>query len=300
MHVVTGAGSIGTTTALHLAEQGRPVRLISRRGTGPDHPLIERVAADATDTARLTGLIRDTEALINCACPPYDRWRTEFPALAASLLRAVEDTGVPYVMLGNHYGVGAVTGPINEGRPAAPSTTKGVVRARIWEDAQASGVSVCEVRSSDFIGAGGLSLFGLITAPALLAGAPARYPGDLDVPHSWSFVGDVARTLVAAAADDRSWSRVWHVPSTATVSVRELAVGLTGVPEPDLEPLTAEEIAALGETDPVVAEISEMFYLFDQPFIVDSEETEALLGLKPTPLEDALATYGLSGRGTTT
>ena len=48
-HVIVGAGPVGTATALLLAERGEKVRLVTRRGTGPEHPSIERVAADATD-----------------------------------------------------------------------------------------------------------------------------------------------------------------------------------------------------------------------------------------------------------
>src|SRR4051812_47385246 len=42
LHVITGAGGTGSPTALLLADAGENVRLISRRGGGPQHPLIER------------------------------------------------------------------------------------------------------------------------------------------------------------------------------------------------------------------------------------------------------------------
>ncbi|MCW2932363.1 MAG: monooxygenase FAD-binding protein, partial [Actinomycetia bacterium] len=46
-HVVVGAGAVGTAAALLLAQRGDHVRLVTRRGTGPQHPDIELVAADA-------------------------------------------------------------------------------------------------------------------------------------------------------------------------------------------------------------------------------------------------------------
>ena len=57
-HVIVGAGPVGTATAQILAERGDKVRLVTRRGTGPEHPAIERVAADATDADRLSELDR--------------------------------------------------------------------------------------------------------------------------------------------------------------------------------------------------------------------------------------------------
>ena len=52
LHVIVGAGPVGTGAAKLLAERGERVRLISRRGSGPDAPAIERVAPDATDERR--------------------------------------------------------------------------------------------------------------------------------------------------------------------------------------------------------------------------------------------------------
>jgi nucleoside-diphosphate-sugar epimerase len=87
-HVVVGAGPVGTATALLLANDGDDVRVITRRGTGPSHPRIELVAADAT--TQLTSLTEGAATLINCAMPPYDRWPEETPALSAALLTAAE------------------------------------------------------------------------------------------------------------------------------------------------------------------------------------------------------------------
>ena len=46
-----------------LAARGERIRLISRRGAGPQHSAIELVAADATDADRLTELARDDERI---------------------------------------------------------------------------------------------------------------------------------------------------------------------------------------------------------------------------------------------
>ncbi|MCK9926637.1 hypothetical protein MXD62_05545 [Frankia sp. Mgl5] len=143
------------------------------------------------------------------------------PAAAAAVLAAAERVGADYVLLGNMYGYGLVGGPVTEDRPMAPSSVKGRVRVRMWEDARAAyeagRVRVTEVRASDFLGFDAVSLF---VAPEVLAGTPVAYPVDLDVPHSWSYVGDVARVLVAAALHEWSWRRAWHVPSTSELSVR--------------------------------------------------------------------------------
>ena len=163
LYVIVGAGATGSAAARLLADAGEQVRLVTRRGSGPAHDRIDRVTADATDTARLIELTRGAAALLNCAMPAYDRWPSEFPPLAASLLAAAERGGADYVMLGNTYGYGPVDGPATEDLPMAPTSVKGRVRAQMWHDAHAAHeegrVRVTEVRAGAFLGAGAYSPF---------------------------------------------------------------------------------------------------------------------------------------------
>ncbi|MGF7237116.1 MAG: NAD-dependent epimerase/dehydratase family protein [Frankia sp.] len=295
LHVITGAGSTGSPTARLLAQAGENVRLISRRGSGPEHPLIERIAADATDADRLTELTQGAVSLINTAVPPYDRWPAEFPSLAAALLAAAERTGAGYVMMGNTYGYGRVEGRFTEDLPMAPVSVKGTVRAQMWLDAlashQAGRVRVTEVRASAFLGGEAGSLYNFTVPPLVLAGEPVSFPGDVDAPKTWSYVGDVARTLVAVAQDDRSWGRAWHVPSTATISVRDLTVRLTelaGAPAPNVKRMSTEELSAIGQSNPIMAEVIEMLYSLEDPDLLDSSLTEETFHLSATPLDDVL------------
>ncbi|CAG6395176.1 NAD-dependent epimerase/dehydratase family protein [Streptomyces cocklensis] len=293
--VVVGAGATGSAVAVLLAEAGDRVLLVTRSGSGPDHPRIERVAADASDPVRLTALAAGAEVLINCAMPPYDRWPTEFPPLAASLLSTAEATGAGYVMLGNLYGYGPVDGPFTDDLPLAPSSVKGEVRARMWRDALASHEAgrarVTEVRASDFLGGGAYSPFTILVGDQVLAGRPAAYPGDLDVPHSWCYAGDVARTLVAAARHEDSWGRAWHVPPTSDLPVRGLAARLAaraGAPAPQLVLMTEAELAAAARADSVTAEFPEVLYLLNRPLLLDATATTEKLGVTATPLDEVL------------
>ncbi|CAO5227420.1 NAD-dependent epimerase/dehydratase family protein [Frankia sp. AgKG'84/4] len=295
MYVIVGAGATGSAAARLLADTGERVRLVTRRGSGPVHGRIERIAADATDAARLAELATGAKALFNCAAPPYDRWPAEFPPLAAAMLAGAERAGTDYVMLSNIYCYGMSDGPLTEDYAISPSSVKGQVRAQMWADAlaahDAGRVRVTEVRASDFLGAGVASLFCLLVAPAVLAGQPGAYPGDLDAPHAWSYVGDVARTLVAAARHEQSWGRAWHVPSTSQLSVRELAGRLAataGESKPVLAALSATDLERLGRDDSVVAEVLEMLYLFDRPTLLDASATRAALDIDATSLDAVL------------
>ncbi|MFE9177657.1 NAD-dependent epimerase [Streptomyces sp. NPDC007126] len=290
-HVIVGRGAAASKTALLLAEDGERVRMVSRTGGGPDHPLVDKVAADATDTDRLTELTEGADTLFTTAAPPYHRWPEQFPILSASLLGAARRTGAAYVMLGNLYGYGPVNGPITPDLPLAATGPKGRARARVWEEAAASGVKVTEVRAAQFYGAGAFSVFSLMVQRQVLGGRLALVPQELDVPHSYSAIGDTARTLVAASRDEQAYGRAWHVP-TSTLSVRELAgrlAALAGAPEPRMEELTERDLTLLAFTEPFWAELHEVLTKPGRPFVVDYSETEKILGVSATPVDDVLA-----------
>jgi nucleoside-diphosphate-sugar epimerase len=313
LKVVVGAGGTGVATAELLAGAGEDVRLITRRGSGPTHPRIHRIALDATDSRQLVDAVNGAETLFNCAAPPYHLWSSQFAPLAASLLKAAIATGVDYVMLGNLYGYGPVEGPMTENLPMRPNSVKGRIRAQAWADAQAAHdagrVRVTEVRASDFIGRGAMSVFTLMVAPKVLAAKPALFPADLDAPHSWTGTIDAARALIAVGSAERTWGGGWHAPTNPAVSPRQLAITLArcaGVREPRLRRMPGWLLTAAGLPSPAVRELPEMQYQLQKPFVVDSSRTERELGLSPTPLADIVregladtSTSIASARGTT-
>jgi nucleoside-diphosphate-sugar epimerase len=294
-HVVVGAGPTGTATALLLAESGDDVRVITRRGTGPVHPKIELTKADASNAETLTALTEGAATLINCAMPPYNRWPEETPALSDALLTAAERTGAGYVNLSNDYGYGPVESPMADDLPMRPTTIKGQVRAKMYLDGlaahEAGRLRFTEVRPGDYLGVGALAMFNLMIGPQVLAGQEVVFPADLDAEHSWTYTGDVARTLVAVARDDRSWGRAWHTPSVSEVSIREMTsrfAALTRSPEPRIRQMTPLELHEIVVSDPVIAEMAEVQYLYLRPSVLDWSRTAATFDLKPAELDDVL------------
>ncbi|MDR3084144.1 MAG: NAD-dependent epimerase/dehydratase family protein [Streptomyces sp.] len=293
--VVIGAGATGVATARKLADSGRHVRLITRSGSGPDHPGIERIALDAGRTDELAEALTGATTVFNAAMTAYHTWPETMPPLFASILAATERAGADYVILGNHYGYPQTTGPVTERTPMAPNTRKGRVRAELWRQAKAAHdagwLRVTEVRAGQYLGPGAASAFTLLLAPRILDGELALVHGNPDAAHSFSYTEDVAAALVAVSGDERTWGRAWHAP-VITTTQREAATVLAelhGAPEPRLEPLTERDMTLLSFSDPLWREFVEMSYMSERPFIVDDSAIRDTFGLKPSTLREALA-----------
>ncbi|BCJ54571.1 NAD-dependent epimerase [Actinoplanes sp. NBRC 14428] len=292
-HVIIGSGSIGTNVARSLAGRGESVLIVTRRGSGPEHPLIERVAADAADPARLTELSRGARVIYHCANPPsYTSWERDLPPLQTAAITAAKANDAVLALTGSLYAYGEQPGGrMNEHTPLAATGRKGRLRKRLWEQARTAGIRTVEVRGSDYIGGNAVSLYRLIIAPAMEKGRPAVIPADLDVPHTFTYNGDMVKALVTLAEDERAWGRGWHVPSPPAVTIRELArryAAAAGVPPVRLIQVPRLVLSVAGVFVPMAREMAEMAYQNYAPFLMDATETARTFGLTATDLDTAI------------
>lgn len=305
-HVVVGKGPVGTTTAELLAGQGHEVLVLSRSG-GRSTERVEHRAVDAADADALTAATAGASAVYNAVNPAYTRWATDWPPVAAALLAAAERSGAVLVTMGNLYGYGRPSGPMTPDSPLSANDTKGRVRTQMWHAAlaahEAGRVRVTEARAADFVGpqVPAAQSHLMRQLPALRAGRRAWVVGDPDAPRGWSYLPDVAATLVALGADERAWGRAWHVPS-AIRSQREAltdlaaalgaaSTGVSGVPWPVLR--------AVGLVVPFMREVVDVRHQFDQPYVIDATATTATFGLTATPWADVVrASVGAPVPGT--
>lgn len=280
-YVIVGAGPVGRAVASVLRERGDEV-VVATRTAG----------IDAADPERLTAVADGATAVFNCANPrDYTQWPTVWPPLAESLLVAAERTGALLVTASSLYGYGPVEAPMTEGQPDGATDTLGRIRAGMWAEArarhEAGRIRAVEVRASDYVGAG-VGQNGHVTRqlPGARQGKAAWVIGSPDLPHTWTDVHDVARTLVAVADRPESWGQVWHAPSNPPRTQREAltdilaaggrpAVRVIGIPDPVL--------AAAGLFSPLMRRIRVMSYMFRRPYVMDSARTQATLELAPTP-----------------
>jgi nucleoside-diphosphate-sugar epimerase len=202
------------------------------------------------------------------------------------------------VSLENLYGYGSTGGmPMTEDLPLAATTGKGRTRAAMTAEllaaADAGRVRIAIGRASDFFGAGvtqGSTLGERVFGNAL-AGRRADFIGNPDLPHTYSYVPDIAAGLATLGTDPRAAGQVWHLPGPPTVTTRELLdlvaaeighqVGIRSVPK--------LAVRALALASPMMRELAEMSYQFDQPFILDTSKYQSTFAAGGTPLADAIA-----------
>jgi len=285
-YIVVGAGPVGRETARLLAGEGHKVTLTSRNAGSLDAGPVRTVSADATDADALARLSDGADAIFMCAMAAYDRWPTDFFPILDGTVQAAEAVGAKLLIVGNVYGYGEnAPNPLTPDRALDPTTRKGIVRSIMWERAFRSKAPAIEIRAGDFLGPDAVTYFSLLALPSLLKGGAVGFLGSFDQPHAWSYTKDVARTLVAASRYEGDWNRAFMAP-VQHATVRELIAKVAAIRNlvmPELNVLPPATLQAIG-----AGEMIEMAYQFEKPLLVDTTETETLLGVSASNLDDML------------
>jgi len=274
MHVVFGAGQVGTPLAQTLVEQGQRVRVI-RRSHGEIAAGAELVPGDARDPGFCARACEGASVIYHCMNPAsYDSaaWAKAVPRLMDNLITAAGGANARLVVLDNLYMLGR-TG----GRPMNPCSRKGEIRARAAErllDAHKKGaVRAVSGRASDYYGPRGtLTFLGDAYWRPALAGKTVRSPVDPGALHTYHYIPDVVAGLARlGSAPEDALGRAWMLPCQRAGSLADLSerfahalgrrIHLGRIPKLVLK--------AAGLLVPLVRELNEMLYQWDEPFIVD-------------------------------
>lgn len=298
LHVVFGTGAIGIAVTEELVARGRRVRAVNRSGKADVPAGVEVVGGDAMREDFTREACQGASVVYQCLNPPYTKWPELFPPLQAAVLEGAIAAGAKLISTENLYMYGSTDGkPMTEDMPYAAKTRKGSTRARMAEElleAHGSGkVRVAIGRASDYFGPRGLlSAMGDRVFYPALQGKPAQVLGDPDLPHTYTYLPDIARGLVILGERDEALGQAWHLPNPETVTTREFVQMIGDEIGREARVQSAPKVAlqVISLFNPLLREVVEMLYEFEEPFVVDHSKFEAAFGSHATPLREAIQT----------
>ncbi|BCW37826.1 NAD-dependent epimerase [Arthrobacter sp. StoSoilA2] len=296
MYVVTGAGPVGWTIAEQLAEQGEDVRILTRSGSGPDHPLIERMRVDASDPKQTGQALNGAAAVFHCIHGSAYRaaaWAAELPQAEQVVMDAAADAGAVVVFPESLYSYSEPDSVMTEAGPREASGGKRGVRTQLLRARTAHKANTVSVVAGDFFGPRvRMAHAGERMVPLVTEGKSVLVIGSARQPHSFTYVPDLAASMIAAARNPRLWNTVLHAPTGPALTQGELAAAFAeaaGVSVPKVSAIPGWVLRTAGLFSTDMRELAEMLYQFERPFVMDSSQSQRLLGLEPTPLPEAAA-----------
>ncbi len=296
LQVVFGTGQVGLALAARLTSSGVPVRSVSRHRAPMLAEGVDWRGVDARDPEAATDAAKGASVIYQCLNAPYTHWPEQFPPLQRAVLTAAERTGALLVSLENLYGYGSTGGtPMTEDLPLRATTSKGRARAAMTAEllaaAQSGRVRIAIGRASDFFGAEATeSTLGARVFGNAIAGKRADFIGNPDLPHTYSYVPDIAAGLAVLGTDQRAVGQVWHLPGPETLTTRavlQLIASEVGHPVP-VRSVPKLVLRIVGLVNPMMRELAEMAYEFEEPFVLDTTKYESTFGAAGTPLDVAI------------
>ncbi|MES1175353.1 MAG: NAD-dependent epimerase/dehydratase family protein [Myxococcales bacterium] len=292
-HVVLGAGQVGTKLAQLLAGRGHRVRM-ARRSPGPSPVAgVELVTLDVRDADAVARAAEGATAVYHCVNPLYHQWPEMLLPIARGIVDGSARAGARLVVLDNLYVYGD-NAHMTEGQTMVPRSKKGALRVRSTEmmlDADARGaVKVSIGRAADFFGPETpLSGLGEPFFKRVLFGKSAQVFGNPDLLHSYSYTPDVAAGLLALGSVDDARG-VWMLPVQPAETTRQVVARFARALGHDvpLSRVPTWALRALGIVSPMMRELAEMVYQWEQPYVVDDTKIRTRFGFAPTPWNEAV------------
>ncbi len=300
MHTILGAGGpVARALVTELKQRGAGLRLVRRTPAKPA-PGAETVAADLTDREATLRAVEGSAVCYLVVGLPYRArvWRRDWPRVMENVIAACARHRARLVFFDNVYMYDPDRlGGMTEATPVRPVSRKGRVRARVAARLQAAieggEVEALIARSADFFSYGRpwSGVLNRLAFEPLARGRPALWLGAPDRPHNFTYLPDAARALVALAVSDRAYGATWHLPTgearTGRAWIEAVAAAL-GVP-PRFRRVSRTMARFAGLLNPLVRESVEMLYQYERPYVFDSRKIAERFGLRPTPVEWALA-----------
>ena len=295
LHVVVGAGPIGRAVVDELLARSLPLRVVARHRPADLPTTAEFRAADITDEGDARRAMAGASVVYHAASAAYDRWPELLPPLMHGVIAGASASGARVVYADNLYAYGPVAGPLTEGLPALARGPNGRVRAELADlllTADATGAVRATIgRASDYYGPRGRqSQAGERLFAPVVAGKAAQLLGNPDMPHTYTYLVDLARGLATLGTHDASVGNVWHLPSAETLTSREfvrLVFEVAGKP-PKLSVTPPLLLALLALVNPTIRAVREQRFQVEQPWVVDHSKFARAFGAQVTPHPEAI------------
>ena len=297
--ILGAAGRLGRASARAFRDAGWTVVSLVRPGAGwRAEPNTIVVEDDGLHREAVLEAAPGADVVLHAMNPPYVAWQKDTLALADIAIAAAEKAGATLLFPGNVYNFGkTMPALLDEQTAMQPSGRKGALRFEMEQRLRAAserGVRTIVLRAGDFYGGAARgSWFDLIIARDVSLGL-VRYPGPLNVVHSWAYLPDLAQAMVRVAAARASFGQfeAFGFPGHAVTGMEMIGAVQRAVGR-QLQRKTFPWLA-IHAFSPFVAhwrELSEIAYLWRMPHRIDGTRLKGAIGEIPqTSFQQAVTT----------
>lgn len=294
--VLGATGSIGSALVYELVNRGIEVAAFARSENRlndlfRNHP-VKAVVGDVFQKKDLEQASEGVDVVFHAINIPYPEWQEKQSILLTNILETVKKTGTKLAMIDNIYAYGRSYGiPVTEEVKKEPHTKKGIIRLQLEQMAKQSGVPLFITHLPDFYGPNAGSTLLNYTFQGMIDNKKARYIGNPTLGREFIYTPDGAKAIVELACQNRFNGENWNIPGAGTITGTEIikiAKQITGYRK-KISTVSKNMIRFIGLFDSFMKEYVEMYYLNEEPVVLNGDKYEREIGPVPkTPYEEGI------------
>jgi nucleoside-diphosphate-sugar epimerase len=298
--ILGSTGSIGYAFADNLISKKNPFTVLVRDTAKASNlfkgnALVEIIQGNVQDLALLKSISKDKNVIFHGINYPYNKWFGNMDTATEKVIEAASQNGAMIVFPGNVYNYGNLP-LIHEDSPQKPCTRKGSLRVELekmlYDAAYAGKCKVLNVRLPDFWGPNVLNdgikpiFMNALNKKAL------PWSSKADIPHQMVFTKDAAEMMVrlmkkGVVKPYENYNYGGYIHPTLKGFLNQIS-RLANAPE-KIQVYPKWLFSVLGIFMPVMKEVKEMLYLFENSVILDDNKVRKLFpDFKETPLNEAI------------
>ena len=300
MHTILGAGgAIGNELAKALPVYSKNIRLVSRNPKRINET-DELFKADITKFGDVVKAVEGSETVYLTVGLTYNIkiWQSTWPIIMNNVIEACKVNKARLVFFDNIYMYEPTNlNPITEENRINPSSKKGKVRAAIaqmiWDAVKEDGLKALIARAADFYGPSvkNVSVLTETVIKPLSEGKKASWLGSTKFKHSYTYTVDAGKATALLGNTPDAFGQVWHIPTAPNPFTGkewiELFAKELGV-KPKYQVANKFLVRIIGLFQPIMKELVEMMYQYEQDYVFNSDKFEKRFNFKPTPYLDGI------------
>jgi len=300
MQTILGSGGvISRELAKALREYTLDIRLVSRNPKS-FHESNELVSADLTNGDETSKAVEGSEiAYLTIGIPySYKEWQAQWPVVMRNVIDACKAHGTKLVFFDNIYKYDPdCLGNMTEDTPHRPSSKKGQVRKQIIDmlmhEVDNGSLTALVARCADYYGPG-IERNSMMTEAVLnkfAQGKTANWMGPLNFKHSFTYTPDAGKATAILGNTADAYNQTWHLPTASNPFTGQEMID-TIAKEMGVEPksliLTPFIASLMGIFMPIMRELKEMLYQYNQDYVFNSDKFNQHFNFTPTAYEDGI------------
>ncbi|OEH93374.1 SDR family NAD(P)-dependent oxidoreductase [Bacillus solimangrovi] len=247
---------------------------------------------DVFDQASLSKAAEDVDIIFHAINIPYQDWEEKQPKLMQNIIEIAQQKGAKLAIVDNIYAYGRSEGLlVKESKQKNPHTKKGKIRLQLEEMIKNSSVLFFIAHFPDFYGPRAENTLVHYTLQSIVDNKRAMFVGNQQIAREYMYTPDGARAMVDLAERDDVFGQNWNISGSGVITGEEVVRIASEHMRYKKKVLTVKKshVRLLGIVDKFMREYVEMFYLNEQPVVLDGEKYEMKVGsLKKTPYKQGI------------